>query len=75
MPKPGNNNGDQNNIEENVNEINNPVQEVYVTELQKKYMDISRRIDETASGTGNAGKYENFARWIWAIDQLAEECM
>ncbi|MBP5331992.1 MAG: hypothetical protein J6Y89_09095, partial [Lachnospiraceae bacterium] len=64
-------NGNENNGNEN--DINNGTNEVYVTELQKKYMDISRRIDETASGTGKAGKYEDFARWIWAIDQLSED--
>ena len=46
---------------------------VYLTEMQRNYLDISRQISETVLTEEDAERYSEFTRWTWAISQLSED--
>ena len=54
-------------------QLNNEKVELYLTEMQRNYLDISRQISETVLSEEDAERYSEFTRWTWAINQLSED--
>ena len=56
-----------------INENQNDKEKVYVTELQRQYLDIAREMNNTLVNDEDIERFGDFSRWIFAIDQLSED--
>ena len=47
--------------------------ELFMTEMQRNYLDIAGQISNTLLTEEDAERYSEFNRWTWAITQLSED--